>query len=71
MHTNNKVSRYSRQLLVPALGVEGQKRLLQASVLVVGAGVYYALQSPSIKPWLIYCPCLTQLCNQIDHTQAG
>lgn len=40
MHTINQISRYSRQLLVPALGVEGQKRLLQASVLIVGAGAY-------------------------------
>lgn len=40
MHTTNQISRYSRQLLVPTLGVEGQKRLLQASVLVVGAGAH-------------------------------
>lgn len=32
------VERYSRQLIMPEVGVEGQKRLAGASVLVVGAG---------------------------------
>jgi hypothetical protein len=36
---SSQISRYSRQLLVPAVGVEGQRRLLQSSVLVVGAGM--------------------------------
>ncbi|MAL99787.1 MAG: molybdopterin-synthase adenylyltransferase MoeB [Alteromonadaceae bacterium] len=32
------LERYSRQLLMPAFDVKGQQRLLQSSVLVVGAG---------------------------------
>lgn len=32
------VERYSRQLLMPDIGVTGQKRLLQGQVLVIGAG---------------------------------
>ncbi|HKJ08464.1 MAG TPA: HesA/MoeB/ThiF family protein, partial [Gammaproteobacteria bacterium] len=30
--------RYSRQILLPAVGLEGQERLLDSRVLVVGAG---------------------------------
>jgi sulfur-carrier protein adenylyltransferase/sulfurtransferase len=36
--TRDEVSRYSRHLIVPDLGVDGQKRLKNARVLVVGAG---------------------------------
>lgn len=32
------LSRYSRQIVLPEIGGEGQKRLLKSSVLVVGAG---------------------------------
>ncbi|KAJ7541100.1 hypothetical protein O6H91_10G046100 [Diphasiastrum complanatum] len=32
------ISRYSRQLLVPAFGVKGQENLLKSSILIVGAG---------------------------------
>lgn len=32
------IHRYSRQLLVPAFGVQGQQKLLNSSILVVGAG---------------------------------
>lgn len=39
-HTLNAdmIGRYSRQLLVPSFGVQGQQKLLDSSVLVVGAG---------------------------------
>ncbi|MDR1037814.1 MAG: molybdopterin-synthase adenylyltransferase MoeB [Deltaproteobacteria bacterium] len=36
--TRDELSRYSRHLLLPEVGVEGQKRLKAARVLVVGAG---------------------------------
>eukprot|EP00164_Ancoracysta_twista_P014934 GFYU01024491.1.p1 GENE.GFYU01024491.1~~GFYU01024491.1.p1 ORF type:complete len:448 (+),score=95.75 GFYU01024491.1:136-1479(+) len=35
---NEQIRRFSRHLLMPELGVEGQKKLLSSSVLVVGAG---------------------------------
>ncbi|KAL2920398.1 hypothetical protein HK105_200471, partial [Polyrhizophydium stewartii] len=34
----DQTARYSRQLLLPTVGVRGQQRLCAASVLVVGAG---------------------------------
>lgn len=40
-----EVARYSRHLLIPALGVDGQKRLKNARVLVIGAG---GLGSPTL-----------------------
>ena len=36
--TKEQVARYGRQLILPEIGVQGQGRLLRASVLVVGAG---------------------------------
>src|SRR5919204_2858839 len=36
--TREEVARYSRHLIIPDLGVDGQKRLKQARVLVIGAG---------------------------------
>jgi molybdopterin/thiamine biosynthesis adenylyltransferase/rhodanese-related sulfurtransferase len=36
--TPDEVSRYSRHLVIPDLGVEGQKRLKNSRVLVIGAG---------------------------------
>jgi molybdopterin/thiamine biosynthesis adenylyltransferase/rhodanese-related sulfurtransferase len=36
--TRHEVARYSRHLVIPDLGVDGQKRLKNARVLVVGAG---------------------------------
>ncbi|MDP3703144.1 MAG: HesA/MoeB/ThiF family protein, partial [Candidatus Omnitrophota bacterium] len=36
--TKDQVARYSRQLMLPELGVKGQERLRQSSVLIVGAG---------------------------------
>jgi adenylyltransferase/sulfurtransferase len=42
--TNDEISRYSRHLIMPEVGVEGQRRLKAARVLCVGAG---GLGSPS------------------------
>lgn len=36
--TRDEVARYSRHLIIPGLGVDGQKRLKNAKVLVIGAG---------------------------------
>src|SRR5438128_5231672 len=36
--TQNEVARYSRHLIMPEVGMEGQKRLKAASVLLIGAG---------------------------------
>lgn len=43
--TNGQRQRYARQMIIPEIGEEGQKRLLAAKVLVIGAG---GLGSPAI-----------------------
>lgn len=45
--------RYTRQLMLPEIGTEGQLRLKQSSVLVIGAG---GLGSPAILlPCIGWC----------------
>lgn len=36
--TKEQIARYSRQLILPEIGVRGQQRLLKSSVLIIGAG---------------------------------
>jgi len=36
--SNDEIARYSRHLLLPEIGVEGQKKLKAAKVLIVGTG---------------------------------
>ena len=36
--TNDEISRYSRHLLIPDVGLKGQQRLKNSRVLVIGAG---------------------------------
>jgi adenylyltransferase/sulfurtransferase len=36
--SNDEIKRYSRHLIIPEFGVEGQKKLKRASVLMIGAG---------------------------------
>src|SRR6202035_4256915 len=36
--TNDEIQRYSRHLIMPEVGVEGQRRLKASSVLLIGAG---------------------------------
>jgi len=36
--TNDQISRYSRHLIMPEVGVDGQEKLAEASVLCIGAG---------------------------------
>jgi adenylyltransferase/sulfurtransferase len=43
--TKQEIARYSRHLIIPDVGVDGQKRLKNAKVLVVGAG---GLGSPAL-----------------------
>src|SRR5947199_8952509 len=38
MLTNEQVNRYKRHLILPEVGTEGQKKLLNARVLCIGAG---------------------------------
>jgi molybdopterin/thiamine biosynthesis adenylyltransferase len=46
MFTEEQIKRYARQIILPEVGGEGQKKLLQAKVLVIGAG---GLGSPAIQ----------------------
>jgi len=45
MFTDEQIERYSRHILLPELGGEGQRRLLESSAFVVGAG---GLGSPAL-----------------------
>lgn len=36
--SNDEIRRYSRQIVLPDIGLEGQRRLKQASVLIIGTG---------------------------------
>jgi adenylyltransferase/sulfurtransferase len=36
--TSNEISRYSRHIIMPEVGMEGQKKLKNSSVLIIGAG---------------------------------
>jgi adenylyltransferase/sulfurtransferase len=36
--TNDQIARYSRHLIMPEVGVEGQEKLIRSSVLCIGAG---------------------------------
>lgn len=36
--TNSEISRFSRQIILPEIGVKGQIKLRDAKVLIVGAG---------------------------------
>ena len=43
--SNNQIKRYSRQIILKNIGPLGQKKLLNSSVLVIGAG---GLGSPAL-----------------------
>ena len=36
--TKNQVERYSRQIIIKKIGVQGQKKIFESSVLIIGAG---------------------------------
>lgn len=51
--SNTQIERYSRQIVLPEIGMEGQKKILSAKVLVLGAGglgsaVLYNLASSGV-----------------------
>ena len=36
--TNDEISRYSRQIILPEVGINGQLKLKQSKILIVGVG---------------------------------
>jgi adenylyltransferase/sulfurtransferase len=59
MLTKFEIERYSRQLLLPCIGLKGQTSLCESSVLVVGAGgigssLLLYLAAAGIRTYLIH-----------------
>ncbi|KAK9072260.1 hypothetical protein SSX86_008693 [Deinandra increscens subsp. villosa] len=59
--TPDMIYRYSRQLLLPSFGVQGQSNLLKSSILVIGAG---GLGSPAL---LYLAACGVGRLGMVDH----
>lgn len=49
--TNSEISRFSRQIILPEIGVKGQITLRNASVLIVGAGGLGKNRTKSFFNW--------------------
>ena len=45
--TNEQLERYSRHIILKEVGAKGQKKLLNASVLIIGAGGFW--QQPELE----------------------
>lgn len=65
---DSQLLRYSRQILLPQMGVEGQQRLLEATVLVIGAGglgspVALYLAAAGVGRLVIADPDLVEISN--------
>ena len=50
--TNEQLERYSRHIILKEVGVKGQKKLLNAKVLIIGAG---GLGAPAALPCSSRC----------------
>ncbi|XP_076959694.1 adenylyltransferase and sulfurtransferase MOCS3-like [Bidens hawaiensis] len=59
--TPDNIYRYSRQLLLPSFGVQGQSNLIKSSILVIGAG---GLGSPAL---LYLAACGVGRLGMVDH----
>lgn len=76
--TNDQLERYSRHIILKEIGVKGQKRLLNGSVLIVGAGglgapvAEYLAAAGVGKIGIVDADCvdLSNLQRQIIHTTA-
>ena len=56
--TNEQLERYSRHIILKEIGVKGQKKLLNAKVLIIGAGGLGAPVAGSCWRWdNWYCRC--------------
>ena len=58
--SNEEIRRYSRHLILPEFGMEGQRKLKQGSVLLIGTGglgsplaLYLAAAGVDTSVWLI------------------
>ena len=47
--TEEQIERYSRHILLQDVGLEGQEKLLNAKVLIIGAGGLQEISSPVTK----------------------
>ncbi len=52
--TNEQLERYSRHIILKDVGVKGQKKLLNAKVLVIGAGGLGARSALPMPMWLTF-----------------
>jgi molybdopterin/thiamine biosynthesis adenylyltransferase len=48
LNSQSRTERYSRQILFPAIGVEGQRQLSQARVVIIGCGALGSAQAESL-----------------------
>ena len=60
--TNEQLERYSRHIILKEVGAKGQKKLLNSSVLIIGAGglgapaaLYLAAAGVEVTTGRIYC----------------
>ena len=54
--TDQEVERYARQVVMPEIGEAGQKKLLDAKVLILGAGGPPAPRIRTLASSSFFCP---------------